>query len=241
MAELDDEDFDDEEEEDDDADELAPEPTGTAQQSVRLVPSLWLHRPPTVYFDYPKELGLSRAGPSFEEPLGARKLGFKCAWERNCVKSAFFKAGFVRVFEDKRGAPSGPFNACWSKHLANEQFTGMTRFQKVNHFPGSWCIGRKDRLLRTLCKARRSNSTSAFSFMPEGYNTPAELKVFEARAKLEKGAIWIVKPPASSCGRGVRLITSKDVSQLPTDRKLVVQRYLAEPYLIDGRKFDLRL
>jgi hypothetical protein len=151
----DDEEFMEDEEEEDEGDDEGevPEPTGSNAQGVRMVPSLWMHRPPTVHFDYPRELGIKRAGPCFEEPLGPRKLAFKCAWERNCVKNPFFNAGFTRVHEDKYGKANGAWNAAWCKHQTNEQFSALTRFQKVNHFPGSWCIGRKDRLLRTLCKA----------------------------------------------------------------------------------------
>ena len=125
--------------EDDDADEddastELPEPSASssAETSVRLVPSLWAGRPATLFFEYPKELGLSRPGPSLHEPLGTRKLGFKCAWERNCVKNAFVLAGFGREREDKRGGTAGPWSAAWMKHLQPEQFAALARNQKVN-------------------------------------------------------------------------------------------------------------
>ena len=38
----------------------------------------------------------------------------------------------------------------WGKHMKGEAFKGLKEYQKVNHFPGSFAIGRKDRLWRSL-------------------------------------------------------------------------------------------
>lgn len=38
----------------------------------------------------------------------------------------------------------------WGKHMKGEAFKGLREYQKVNHFPGSFAIGRKDRLWRSL-------------------------------------------------------------------------------------------
>jgi tubulin polyglutamylase TTLL5 len=54
----------------------------------------------------------------------------------------------------------------------------------------------------------------------------------------EKG-IWIVKPVSLSRGRGIFLINHPD--QIPLDESLVVSKYLLNPLLVDGFKFDLRL
>jgi len=51
--------------------------------------------------------------------------------------------------------------------------------------------------------------------------------------------IWIVKPSAKSRGRGIHLINN--VTQVQYDSSVVVQRYIKNPLLVRGYKFDLRI
>ena len=51
--------------------------------------------------------------------------------------------------------------------------------------------------------------------------------------------MWIVKPHNLSRGRGIYLV--EDVSEVSLDEVSVVSRYISNPLLINGRKFDLRI
>ena len=51
--------------------------------------------------------------------------------------------------------------------------------------------------------------------------------------------VWIMKPVASSRGRGIFLIN--DISDVDYSEAMVVQRYIPNPMTINGFKFDLRL
>lgn len=61
--------------------------------------------------------------------------------EYNCVRNAWLRAGFQRV----KGTN---WHAYWGKHLSEDGFRKLQPYQRVNHFPGTWCLGRKDRMVR---------------------------------------------------------------------------------------------
>ena len=51
--------------------------------------------------------------------------------------------------------------------------------------------------------------------------------------------MYILKPTAASCGRGIRVIGKKDnVKKKPG---FLVSKYLSKPHLLRGYKYDLRI
>lgn len=51
--------------------------------------------------------------------------------------------------------------------------------------------------------------------------------------------LYILKPVAASCGRGIRVIGKKD--KVPQRGGYLVSKYLAKPHLLRGYKYDLRI
>ena len=45
--------------------------------------------------------------------------------------------------------------AYWGQHCSASQFKSLNKWQKVNHFPGSWALGNKARLGKTMGAMRR--------------------------------------------------------------------------------------
>lgn len=66
---------------------------------------------------------------------------------------------------------------------------------QLNHFPGSFQIGRKDRLWRNLSKLQVQNGKKEFGFFPQTFVLPSDLKLLK-RAWEDGGPKqkWIVKP-----------------------------------------------
>ncbi|XP_023707148.1 tubulin polyglutamylase TTLL4 isoform X2 [Cryptotermes secundus] len=128
----------------------------------------------------------------------------------------------------------------WGKHMKSLCFKTLKEFQKINHFPGTFQIGRKDRLWKNLYRLMTKFGKKEFGFIPRTYVLPQDSKLlrqaWEKSCGKEK---WIIKPPASARGTGIKVVHRW--AQIPKKRPLVVQKYISQPYLINGSKFDLRL
>lgn len=219
---------------------------------MRLLKSVFEGRPPVLFFDYDPRCGaasrdaqrvLSDGEMEAEELLPLPTMYWsirttKDVHEYNCVVNTLRLGGLTRT------APTTTkWTLYWGPHPETALLKGMGPFQKANHFPASWHLGRKDLLQRNVAKMKRQFPKD-FDIMPHGFVLPDGFQAWAVARESAPSALWIWKPCNLSCGRGIRIFGASippNVEKKLAQKSGVVQRYLHRPLLINGFKFDLRL
>ena len=200
---------------------------------------------PTLFIPYPETLVSQGLAPREAPSSGLTELSlrkgsiprprYKMYWERNACKDCLRAAGFDRTKSSRQ------WNVYWGKHIKNKKvLDSMNIYQRTNHFPGSWALGRKDRSQR-LFERKRRRHRKAYDFFPEGFVLPKQRGQLVRSLKESSEKLWIRKPLASSQGRGIKVVDKRSVLKVADKRKCVIQKYIERPLLIDGKKFDIRV
>lgn len=106
------------------------------------------------------------------------------------------------------------WNIIWSNgHAKPYVYEGVNTYQRINHFPNSYEVTRKDKLCENLVKMQQRYGENAFNIAPDTYLLPEEFNEFYAhfmQLQAEGSTpFWIVKPNALSRGRGIYIVTRK--------------------------------
>ena len=100
----------------------------------------------------------------------------------------------------------------------------------------------KDNLYRNI-KKNQNLFGRIYDFIPLTFILPNEfnkfVETFEQNQSKNPNQIWICKPTDLSRGRGISLIN--DIMQLKYEQQSVIQKYICNPMLIRGVKWDMRI
>ncbi|UYV64462.1 TTLL1 [Cordylochernes scorpioides] len=138
--------------------------------------------------------------------------------------------------------------------------------QIINHFPTYQELTRKDYIVKNINRYReeldKQGSPLAekdnmgkyihLDFIPLTFALPNDYNAFAEVFKKNPTSTWIMKPCGKSQGIGIFLINKlsqlkkwsgplQNSAQNPITATYVVSRYIDNPLLIGGKKFDLRL
>eukprot|EP00928_Gymnodinium_smaydae_P024493 TRINITY_DN19803_c0_g1_i1.p1 TRINITY_DN19803_c0_g1~~TRINITY_DN19803_c0_g1_i1.p1 ORF type:complete len:906 (+),score=183.03 TRINITY_DN19803_c0_g1_i1:180-2897(+) len=222
------------------------------QPGLRLLRSVFAGGPPVLFFDYEPDCGapardsrrVLRSEDLEAEGLSCLpKMQFRHDETKDChpykaVLNTLAHGGLARTAKS-----AGKFALFWGEHPGPDMLRSFNPYQRANHFPASWNLGRKDLLWRNVSKMKRKYPQQ-FDIMPAGFVLPDDFASWVSARESSPNVFWIWKPVNMSCGKGIQVLGSNVPSS--TDKKLaqkagVVQRYIHDPLLINGFKFDLRL
>lgn len=109
------------------------------------------------------------------------------------IRSIFTINGFTPT-------DSHDWNCLWVNSSAKEYVNrNLNDFQKVNHFPHSFELTRKDKLAYNISKMQTRYGDYDFLIMPESYVLPDQYEMFQEQYLLYKKQcpdknMWIIKP-----------------------------------------------
>lgn len=140
------------------------------------------------------------------------------------------------------------WNLLWTWSKPRVERKTLLAWQKVNHFQYAKALTRKDCLKKNIGKylAMGGRMKQAYEMIPATFVLPQEYLAFvqayqDRKPQLDdpQKNIWIMKPVALSRGRGISLVNN--LNDVVYSEPVVIQEYIADPLLLDGYKFDLRL
>lgn len=88
------------------------------------------------------------------------------------IKNLLEENGFIE-------SPDNDFTIIWNNGVPKpETLQAMAAYQKINHFPKSFEITRKDLMHRNISKMQARHGLNHFNFIPKTYILPAETSLF---------------------------------------------------------------
>ncbi|CAI9715450.1 probable tubulin polyglutamylase TTLL9 isoform X13 [Octopus vulgaris] len=182
--------------------------------------------------------------------LPERQIRFRCGIQNTVFDVLQARAGWQEVVSEE----DWDFFWC-DREFSKDNYTGLYlhEHQRMLHFRNHHELTRKNLMVKNLKRLKRQVERDHgkaegqfYDFFPTSFELPF---------KRNPGLVWIMKPAAKSQGKGIFLFRKlKDIidwkkseNQLNNDSNkeapetYVVQRYIANPYLIGGKKFDVRV
>ena len=102
----------------------------------------------------------------------------------------------------------------WScTNIKSQLYQSLHRYQKVNHFPKSTEICRKDCMYKHLAKLMELHGQKHFKWLPLTFILPNEMNQLQSEMVRTPGINWIIKPASSSQGKGIFI--TRDVYKIP--------------------------
>ena len=193
--------------------------------------------------------------------IGERTIRFKCSLS-NTIYDVLRSRGWQEV---KEGDGEWDFYWCdvgWMREHFDHCY--LEEHQRINHFRNHYELTRKNLMAKNLKRLKKllekESKLEAMKcdFFPTTFELPSEYHIFVEDFKKRPGTIWIMKPAGKAQGKGIFLFRKlkditdwkkedyfhrdedKDGTKEPPET-YVVQRYIDNPYLIGGRKFDIRI
>ncbi|KAF7634666.1 hypothetical protein Mgra_00005914 [Meloidogyne graminicola] len=160
------------------------------------------------------------------------------------VKALLFSYGFLQCSNKNTRC-----NLIWTNtHLSTNTMRQLQPWQRMNHFPRSWMLTKKDCLYENVNRAGVLYGQDYFNFIPDFFCTPLSdedtLELINCCKQIEIGkqSPFIVKPAGGSFGKGIFFLSKpEEVHLIDNSQKLVISRYIDRPLLINGLKWDLRI
>ncbi|KAH0622448.1 hypothetical protein JD844_024773 [Phrynosoma platyrhinos] len=159
------------------------------------------------------------------------------------VREVLLERGWIEYDEHEQD------NEDWNLHWQNHPFRmrehqSIKPWQRLNHHPETIRITRKDYLARHLKRMKGIYGTALYEFSPAAFIMPNDYIKFiteytkERQIPGKKLSYWICKPVDRSRGRGILIF--QDIKDFVYDCMVIVQKYISNPLLISGYKWDLR-